>query len=243
MRPLVLVHGFMGGSDQWALQAPLRANRHLITPDLPGFGHNADCDPISSIEGFARWVLDQIEPEQFDLVGHSMGGMIVQEMVRLAPERVQKLILYGTGPVGLLPGRFEPIETSMARATRDGPVSTAKRISATWFLDYEAAPAYQACADVAIKASLATQLAGLEAMRDWSGVDNLSHIACPTLIIWGDQDRTYQWPQTEALWRNIPNTALSVIPGCAHAVHLEKPHIFNAIVTDFLDPKPNSAPA
>ena len=52
MTPLVFVHGFMGGSDQWALQAPLAQSREMICVDLPGFGKNAHLQPIDRIDGF-----------------------------------------------------------------------------------------------------------------------------------------------------------------------------------------------
>ncbi|MDU8909740.1 alpha/beta hydrolase [Aestuariicoccus sp. MJ-SS9] len=238
MTPLVLVHGFMGGSDQWALQAPLAEGRDLVRVDLPGFGRGADLPPIDSIPGFAAWVLEEVTRQgvdRFDLMGHSMGGMIVQEMIRQAPGRVARLILYGTGAVGVLPGRFEPIETSMQRTRDDGPASTARRIAATWFLQREAAAQYQACAAIAEKSGLPAILAGLAAMRDWSGVDHLPQIASETLLIWGDGDRTYQWSQVETLWRTIPRCQLAVVPGCAHAVHMERPDIFNRLVKGFLD--------
>ncbi|MEW9922081.1 alpha/beta fold hydrolase [Marimonas sp. MJW-29] len=237
MRPLVLVHGFMGGSDQWKGQAPLGETRPLVTVDLPGFGRNAHLDPIDRIEGFADWVLSDMSRQgigTFDLLGHSMGGMIVQEMVHRAPERVARLILYGTGAVGVLPGRFEPISTSMERARTDGPAATARRISATWFLDTESAPAYADCAAIAEKSSLPVILAGLDAMQSWSGEKNLARITAETLILWGDRDRTYPWSQTETLWRGITGSSLAVIPGCAHAVHMEEPALFNRLVERFL---------
>jgi 2-hydroxy-6-oxonona-2,4-dienedioate hydrolase len=123
MIPLVLVHGFMGGSDQWEPQSPLKNTVPLIAVDLPGFGKNAHLIPINSIEKLARWVLDKLTDqgvERFLLLGHSMGGMVVQDMIRQAPDRVARLVLYSTGALGLLPGRFEPIETSMQRAKDDG---------------------------------------------------------------------------------------------------------------------------
>lgn len=238
MTPLVLVHGFMGGSDQWTSLAPLGRTRDMIAVDLPGFGRNATMNPINSIAGFADWVLAELSRrgiEHFDLLGHSMGGMIVQQMIRRAPGRVNRLILYGTGAVGVLPGRFETIETSMERARTDGPVATARRISATWFLDREAAPEYPACAAIAEQASLPAILAGLEAMRGWSGEDALPSIAAKTLVLWGDQDRTYPWDQTLRLWTTIPDSQLAVAPGCAHVVHLEHPALFNAAVERFLE--------
>ena len=235
MRPLVLVHGFMGGSDQWAMQAPLAEGRELVAVDLPGFGKNAHLPPINTIRGFAERVLEVTAPQEFDLLGHSMGGMIVQEMIRLAPDRVCKLVLYGTGASGELPGRFEPIETSMQRARTEGARPTARRIAATWFLKRESAPEYPACAAIAERARLSAIIAGLEAMRGWSGLDHLVHIAAPALVLWGDGDRTYEWSQIEALWRTIPGSNLAVVPACAHAVHLERPRHFNALIADFLD--------
>ena len=237
MKPLVMVHGFMGGSQQWHLQAPLADARELITVDLPGFGLNAHLAPIDRIEGFAQWVLEDLSArgiEQFDLLGHSMGGMIVQAMVALAPARIGSLVLYGTGPLGELPGRFEPIETSKARAGADGPEATARRISATWFLEREAAAEYPACAEIAARTGLPAMLAGLSAMQVWSGADHLSRIKARTLVVWGDRDRTYPWSQTELLWRGIPECSLAVVPGCAHAVHSEAPKLFNAIIARFL---------
>lgn len=76
MTPLVLVHGFMGGSGQWHLQATLESARPVIRVDLPGFGRNAQMPPIGSIEGFASWILRKLHEQgcdRFDLLGHSMG--------------------------------------------------------------------------------------------------------------------------------------------------------------------------
>jgi pimeloyl-ACP methyl ester carboxylesterase len=160
--------------------------------------------------------------------------MIVQEMVRSDSQNIDKLILYGTGSLGVLPGRFETIKQSKIRAKNDGASETAARISATWFLDYDNSFAYEACSKIAKKSSIESILAGLDAMNEWSGEQNLKKVENKTLIIWGDQDRTYLWPQIEILWKNIKNSNLSVIPGCAHAVHLEKPEIFNKVIKDFL---------
>jgi len=237
LRPLVLVHGFMGGSDQWALQAPLGERRRLICPDLPGFGRNARAVPLKTIGDFADWVIAELSHlgiDRFDLIGHSMGGMVVQEMVRRIPDRVARLILYGTGPTGMLPGRFETIETSIQRARTDGPKSTARRIAATWFLAGETAREFPACAAIAEASTLPAIIAGLEAMQGWSGRDHLPHIKAPTLVLWGDGDRTYPWSQVEELWQTIADSRLAVIPDCAHAVHLERPEIFNLQIDSFL---------
>lgn len=241
MTPLVLVHGFMGGSAQWTGEvAQFSDTRDVIALDLPGFGMLNQLAPIDSIAGFADWViadLDRRGVRTFDLLGHSMGGMIVQEVARKAPERVRKLVLYATGAQGVLPGRFETIATSKARARADGAPATARRISATWFLDREAAPAYPECSAIAERASLPALLAGLDAMENWSGEAALGSLTQETLVLWGDRDRTYAWEQIARLWQTIPNAGLAVVPGCAHAVHLEKPEVFAALLRDFLAPE------
>ena len=238
MTPLVFVHGFMGGSRQWQGQSDAFGERfQVIAPDLPGYGENADAEAQDSIAGFARWVLDTLTArgvERFHLVGHSMGGMIVQDMIAQAPDRVDRLVLYGTGATGLLPGRFEPIGTSKRRARADGPRATARRIAATWFLNCENADAYEPCAAIAERAGLQAILAGLDAMQAWSGVSQLPDIRARTWVVWGDHDRTYPWSQTEQLWRSISGASLAVLPDCAHAAHLEKPYLFNRVLSDFL---------
>ena len=238
MTPLVLVHGFMGGSAQWdGCRDTLQQHANVVAVDLPGFGANAYLPPIDSIVGYADWVVRHLRGlgvEEYHLLGHSMGGMIVQEMVRRAPDVVDHLILYGTGAVGVLPGRFETIAQSKKRAAEDGAIATARRISATWFLHSENDPAFVECAAIAELSSPAALQAGLDAMETWTGVDALGSIAQPSLVLWGDGDRTYNWEQTELLWREIPNCNLAVVPGTAHAVHLEKPQLFNGLINEFL---------
>lgn len=239
MTPLVMVHGFMGGSAQWAGEvAQLSDIREVIALDLPGFGANNHLAPINTIGGFADWMIAELDGrgvQAFDLLGHSMGGMIVQEMARKAPDRIKKLVLYATGAKGVLPGRFETIAESKKRAQLDGAQATARRISATWFLHREEAAEYENCAAIAEHASLGAILAGLDAMQGWSGEPALGNLTQETLVIWGDCDRTYAWEQTALLWRTIQKAQLAVVPGCAHAVHLEKPTLFVGLLRDYLE--------
>ena len=192
---------------------------------------------LDRIEGFADWAiaeLHRLNLSRYHLLGHSMGGMVVQEMLRRDAQRIESLVLYSTGSVGILPGRFETISTSKARAAQEGATATARRISATWFLQRTAAEGYEAGAQIAEKSSLAAIQAGLTAMEAWTGAAFLKEIDLRTLVLWGDQDRTYSWQQTHLLWSSISQAQLAVVPGCAHAVHLEKPDLFNSLLRDFL---------
>ena len=239
MKNLVFVHGFLGGGAQWADQLRIFGEQYrIISPDLPGFGARNQQTTPETIRGLAINVLnqlDELDVQNFHLVGHSMGGMIVQEMIAQAPARVDKLVLYGTGREGLMPGRFETIDKSRQAVREQGVEKTGRRIAATWFKGGESGRGYELCAGLAMQASEQAALAGLSAMEAWSGVKALTNIKSPTLVLWGDGDRAYLWPQPEKLWRQIPAAQLAVIPGCAHAVHLEKPQLFNAVLSDFLD--------
>lgn len=236
--PLVMVHGYLGGAAQWQAEIDRFAHRFdVIAPDLPGFAGSAALPPHDRIAQFAAAVvtlLDELGVKDFTLLGHSMGGMIVQELAATHPARIARLILYGTGPLGLMPDRFEPLNTSRARVRSDGVAQTIRRIGATWFRAGAAAQGFEVVAALGAQASEGAALAGLDAMSHWDGRGALSRLTMPTLVLWGDGDRSYRWPQVEALWQGLSDAALAVVPGTAHAVHLEKPALFQALIEDFL---------
>jgi pimeloyl-ACP methyl ester carboxylesterase len=236
--PLVLVHGYLGGGAQWQDQlAALAATHDVIAPGLPGFGAAASLPGCDSIAGFAEAVIERLDGlgiGRFALLGHSMGGMIVQEMAARLGDRVERLVLYGTGPLGRMPDRFEPLETSMDRLAAEGVAATADRIAATWFCEGDRAPGYAVARDIGRLASAGAARHALCAMRDWDGRDRLAGLRLPCRILWGDRDRSYRWPQVAALWEGIAGAELGVIPSASHAAHLEKPDIFNIMLRDFL---------
>jgi len=114
--PLVLVHGFLGSSKMWEPQINyFKDSFRVITPDLPGFGKSNRVTPLNNIKLVANLLLDSLKKKKvnkFNLLGHSMGGMIAQEMAKKDGDKISKLIFYSTGPRGEMPGRFETIEQS-----------------------------------------------------------------------------------------------------------------------------------
>jgi len=236
--PLVLVHGFLGSSDMWIPQIKFfKDNFRVIAPALPGFGKSRTINSCDSIECMAKSILDFLEKKEiknFNLLGHSMGGMIVQEMAKIANERILKLICYGTGPRGNIPGRFETIDQSRKKLKINGLKDTAYRIAKTWFIEEEKAKYFYLCEEAGKQTSIEATDNGLVAMKNWNGVKNLQNINNETLIIWGDQDKAYNFNQVETLNNNIPNSNLKIIKGCSHNVHLEKPEEFNITVGEFL---------
>jgi len=236
--PLVLVHGFLGSSDMWLPQVKyFKEDFRVIVPALPGFGKSCTVSSCDSIECMAKVILESLELKKigkFNLLGHSMGGMIVQEMVRLAREKILKLICYGTGPWGNMPGRFETIDQSREKIKSNGLKKTAYRIAKTWFIEEDKSNFFYLCEEAGKQTSIEAADNGLIAMKNWNGVNNLKNIRNKTLIIWGDQDKAYNYKQVETLNSNIPDSELKIVEGCSHNVHLEKPDEFNKIVVEFL---------
>jgi len=236
-KPLVLVHGYLGGQNMWKFQEELKHDYELIMPSLAGYGESANLTAPSTIRENAEQVfelLNHLNIDTFYLLGHSMGGMIVQEMAALRPSRVEKLICFGTGSIGVLPNRFETIEESRHKIKTIGIKETRENIAKTWFVDYLKGEGYQLCLEEGAKASTQAALASLDAWDCWDGREQLSQIVSPTLILWSNQDRSYDINQQNILNQGIKNSRLEIIKDCAHNSHMEKPNLVNNAIKQFL---------
>ena len=237
--PLVLVHGFLGSSKIWEPQINFFKDYfRVITPDLPGFGKSSKIKSLDSINAMAKIVLELLKKrdiKKFNLMGHSMGGMVVQEMAIISGDKINKLICYSTGSIGDIPGRFESIDTSREKLKKHGIEKTANRISKKWFIEGDKAKYFYLCNNANKATSEEAADNALIALKNWRGLENLKHIKNKTLIIWGDKDTTYNFNQVDTLNQNIPNSKIEVIKGCSHNMHLEIPEKFNEIVKNFLE--------
>jgi len=236
-KPLVLVHGYLGGQNMWKFQEELKHDYELIMPSLAGYGESSYLTAPSTIRENAEQVfelLNHLNIDTFYLLGHSMGGMIVQEMAALRPSRVEKLICFGTGSIGVLPNRFETIEESRHKIKTIGIKETRENIAKTWFVDYLKGEGYQLCLEEGAKATTQAALASLDAWDCWDGREQLSQIASPTLILWSNQDRSYDINQQNILNQGIKNSRLEIIKDCAHNSHMEKPNLVNNAIKQFL---------
>ena len=237
--PLVLVHGFLGSAEMWEPQIKFfKKNFRVITPCLPGFGRSKNLKSLSDISEMAKSILNILKKkklEKFYLLGHSMGGMIVQEMAKLAGEKIIKLVCYGTGPIGDIPGRFETMNESRKKLKKDGLKITANRIAKTWFIEEDRSKYFYLCENAAKSTSLEAADDALIAMKNWNGLENLKNIKNQTLIVWGDQDKAYNFNQIHTLNKNILNSQLIILKGYSHNVHLEAPIEFNKHIYEFLN--------
>ena len=178
--PLVLVHGFLGSSEMWILQKEfLRNHFRVISPALPGFGESHKVKSNDNINKMAQTILEclkEMDIEKFNLLGHSMGGMIVQEMAKISGDKINKLICYATGSIGDIPGRFESMDASRERLRKEGIKETVKRVPTKWFVDGDKAKYFYLCENATKQITEETADNALKAMKNWRGYENLKNI-------------------------------------------------------------------
>lgn len=103
-RPVVLLHGLADSHRTWGRVAPVLArSRRVLALDLPGHGLSDRPDASYRLDWYAdmvvRW-LDLLGIDEVDLVGHSFGGGVAQQMLLALPGRVRRLALVAPGGLG-----------------------------------------------------------------------------------------------------------------------------------------------
>ena len=236
--PLVLLHGFLGSSKMWEPQIDFFKNYfRVVSPDLPGFGKSNKVKSYNNISSIAHLLLDCLKEKKinkFNLLGHSMGGMVAQEMAKINGEKILKLICYSTGPRGEMPGRFETVEKSRENLKNKGLGVMAKNIAKTWFIKGEHAKYFDTCIESGKQSSFEAVDNALIAFQKWNGINTLKNIKNETLIVWGAQDKSYNIDQIKTLEKKIKNSKVVIFKNCAHNVHLEQLDKFNQTIKNFL---------
>tara|TARA_B110001452_G_scaffold120418_1_gene99954 strand:- start:497 stop:1249 length:753 start_codon:yes stop_codon:yes gene_type:complete len=237
--PLILIHGYLGSSEMWCNQKDYFSKfSRVITPALPGFGESSSVKSLASIEAMALKMIETIDGlkiEKFNLMGHSMGGMIVQEMTKICRNRINKLICFATSSLGEIPGRFETMNQTRQKLKDDGLAETLSRVPKKWFVKGDRDKNYYLCQNAVKNVSFESADNALIAMENWSGINELKNIKNETLIVWGDKDSSYNFEQVNTLKKNIKNSRLEIFENCSHNVHLEKPKEFNLLIESFIN--------
>jgi 2-hydroxy-6-oxonona-2,4-dienedioate hydrolase len=236
--PLLLVHGFLGGIEEWeTLTDALAPSFDVIAVDLPGFGGSADAAVPAALAGYGdllAGLLDDLGIERCIVFGHSLGSMIAQQFALDHGPRVERLVLYGAAATGSLPGRFETFDATIERFKRIGIAEGGEPIIASWFVagrEHAAFPMYR---DMAKRARTDAAIATLRAISNWQVTERLGEIRAPALVIGGDRDRSTEPAEQYRLWRGLAQAQLCILPNCAHAAHLEQPEVFLRLLCRFL---------
>ena len=199
-KELVLIHGFLGNNTLWTYQIKeFQKYFRVIAIDLPGYGKSSEAKPLNDIKKFSKAVeklLHALKINNFYLMGHSMGGMIAQEIAS-KNKNIRKVVLHATGPIGDMPGRFETIKASRKKLKINGVKKQASFISKTWFVNGDKNKNYKICKSAYANISFTTADLSMQAMQNWNGIVNLKKIKIPTLITWGNKDKSYTRQQVE----------------------------------------------
>lgn len=237
--PLVLLHGFASSSGFWAPTIAALASRYdVIAPDWPGFGAAQDVPPCADLRQFATHLLTLLETlgvSRCHFMGFSMSGFVVQHLMQHHPERVRSVILYGAGTHLDMARRFEPLDTTIARLRDEGVAATIERVLPAWLALGAASPHLATCREAARGMTVEAGIAAMRAMATADFRGKLGTYAGPALVIAGDRDHTHPPASALALWRELPQAQLAILPGCGHAAHWEQPDWFHHMVSAFLD--------
>jgi|EP01034_Spumella_vulgaris_P031837 pimeloyl-ACP methyl ester carboxylesterase len=221
MTPLVLIPGYMLDQTLWDDVLPLLGTD---TPVIHG-----SLRVGATVDEMARQVLAACPP-RFALAGFSMGGYIARDMARLAPERVQSLILIASS------GRPDSQTTREQRAkaalnTPPGPFKgLSKGAIATSLHPDRANDALLIARVRAMGERLGRDVFLRQSLLERGDLDRLGEIVCPTLVIAAAQDRLRSLAEAQELRDGVPGAQLAVVEHSGHLVPLEQPAMLAALM-------------
>jgi pimeloyl-ACP methyl ester carboxylesterase len=224
-RPYLLLHGGAGPQSvsEFARMLAQKDHNLVLTPAHPGFGGTPRPEALDSVAKLAelyRGLIDQLELEDVTVIGNSVGGWIAAELALLGSSRISSVVLLDA--VG--------IEVEGC-AVADVSGLSVPEIQALSFNDptpYRVDPATIPDAQQEVMAANGAALAvyaGSPAMADPTLVDRLSHIAIPTLVLWGESDQIVKPPYGQAYATAIPGARFEVLPGTGHMPQMETPEL------------------
>jgi pimeloyl-ACP methyl ester carboxylesterase len=228
-RKLILLPGLLCTEALWGPQVEALSDLAEISV--------ADLTGADSMRGMADSVLAGA-PGGFALAGLSMGGYVAQEIMRIAPGRVERLALLDTSARADTAERREARleQIRMAREDQFDEVVETRFIPAMMNPANPFGPMLRAtvramCDSVGPKAFVRQQTAIMN--RPDSRAD-LPRIACPTLVLCGRQDQPTPAELHEEMAAAIPGARLVVIEDCGHLAPIERPDEVNSAMREWL---------
>lgn len=246
---LVLLHGIGGNRHVWPAQFEtfVAAGYRVAAWDMPGYGEStmpAEAT-MAALADRLRTLLDALGPSRFVLVGHSMGGMVAQElMARGAPftHDIAALILCGTSPAfGKPDGDFQREFVRQRTAPLDAGKTLREMAEAIvpGMLGEPCAAARASAQALAVDAMGAlTPVAYRTALQALVGFEQraaLARLAVPVLLVAGEHDTNAPAKVMARMAESIPEARYVCLPGAGHLMNLTHPAAFNAEVRAFLE--------
>lgn len=189
-----------------------------------------------SLRGMAGEVLAAV-PDKFTLVGLSLGGYVAFEVLRMAPERVERLVLMDTTALADTPARRDGRLADIARVEAGGIDALIPELPRRWLT-----PTHAQRADlVALMADMARSI-GARGQRNQQAAmlarpdshADLSRVRVPTLILCGRGDPVTPVADHEAMAACVAGARLAIIEDCGHLSAIERPEAVNRVLVDWL---------
>jgi 3-oxoadipate enol-lactonase len=239
--PLVFLHGIGGTARAWRRQLDAFGDRYrAIAWDMPGYGGSAPLQNLSiaALAGALKDFLLEVGAVKPILVGHSIGGMIVQQLLAHDPMIAEYVVLAQTSPAfggsdgewqkQFLDARLGPLDRGETMA------SLAPKVVADLVGDDADPDGIElACACMA-SVPEASYRAAMTSMLGFDLRKSLAQICVPALVIAGTKDKNAPAPMVKKMASFIPNATYVELEGVGHLVALEQPKEFNAVLGDFL---------
>jgi pimeloyl-ACP methyl ester carboxylesterase len=249
---ILMIHGLGGSVEFWQPNVGALGETHRVYAlDLPGFGRSDKPAAPYSIPYFTRFVTDFLTSqgvERTHLVGNSLGGAIALAVAASRPDMVGRLVL--VDPVGFGTAVHMMLRTvslpllgeRVMRPSRKGIENMLK----TLFLDpltvtqemtdnsFEIASLPGSGWSFVTTARSLFGFWGTKRNVRESAIDNARSLRCPSLIIWGKQDKILPATQARSAVKVIPNATLQLFDSSGHCPQLEQPAEFNSTVLRFL---------
>ncbi len=235
--PLLLLHGALVSRAMWQPQlAALSAYYQVITCDLPAHGDSPDVPGDYTIVKLSDAVIDLLDAlniQRTHVCGHSLGGMVAQQLAVSHGTRIHKLILAETA-FGTQNTCWERLQTLVGRPFLwVTPPRTLVNLSAQ---RYGANNAYvtQFIRQEMRRYNWATTVRVMSAAFSFAGKTHLQCIAAPTLVLVA-QHNTQTHAQGHGMAHYIANAQIAIISDAHHMLNLDHPEAFNRVVIDFLN--------
>jgi 3-oxoadipate enol-lactonase len=239
--PLVFLHGIGGAARAWRGQLKFFRDRYrAIAWDMPGYGGSAPLPTVSiaALADALQDFLEQVGATKSILVGHSIGGMIVQQLLAKNPRIAAAVVLAQTSPAF---GKPDGDWQKSFLAARLGPldrgetlVSLAPTLVKELVGDDPDVTGMELARDCMASVPEATYRATMLALMGFDLRNALKNIAVPTLVLSGSRDNNAPAPMMAKMATYIPSATYVELEGAGHLVNLERPEAFNAALNGFL---------
>jgi pimeloyl-ACP methyl ester carboxylesterase len=250
---VLLLHGFAVNADDWlpTVARLAEAGYRAIAPDALGFGRSdKPGGGAYSLRGAAdlnAGLLDALGVERAAVVGHSMGGKHALATAVLHPGRVERLLVADSEgfmqiPLFMRKGGSLPLLGEAILAVTAQPALIRMQLSAA-FADpgrYVTPELVERGRETLGDPGVRQTMLALSRTYDandlrGSGIwPRLGEIRCPTLIVWGADDRMFPARYASAAQAAIPGARLVVIPRCGHFPQIEAEDQFSELLLGFL---------